>query len=230
VPEFPKSTAGDLPVIFPETCVPMWYPAGAGGMWLNYFIWCSLNNQVLDGEFKHFEFPDILPLITTEQYPVYVCMLIHDGDSIVPSEFDLRLGSNRAWMNFYLNLLAKKGQTPGILDGSRKSFDRASEGIDFNLDWCLIFEEPELFIYQLNIITNYGIKYNDKTARAIEQYTNSCIWVDLDSPEFQSDPRYKDWHRYALQHLTDRSLTFRQRISQADEIVRKYYYQPGRKK
>lgn len=223
---FPEKTAGTLKVVQPETCVPMWYPMGAGGMWLNYFIWCSLNNQVLDGEFKHFEYPDLYPFITTNRYPVYVCMHIHSGDDIVPNDYDLRLGSNRAWMNFYLNVLAKKGQSPGVLDGCHAFYDWSNQGIDFNLDWCLIFEEPALFIYQLNMITNYGVRYNNFTKRAIEQYTNSCVWVDIDSAEFQLDARYKDWHRYALKNLTDRKLTFQQRIAQAHEVLHDYYYSP----
>jgi hypothetical protein len=134
----------------------------------------------------------------------------------------IRLGSNRAWFNFFLNVNAKKGMPRDcvtLLTGSKMFLNWYQADINFNLDWCLIFEDPEQFVAQLNSISDFKIKYSSVTGQAFDQYRNSCITI-----ADYSDLQINAWRQAALDLFTDRKQPLPQRLQIAEEIFYNTYY------
>lgn len=194
-----------------------WYPQGAGGMWLNYLIWCSQANKIVPGDHLYFEWPYIQSL--EPKYVSYLDFYIHDRDY---STAPIRLGSNRAWFNFFLNINAKKGMPQdyfGLVQGASTFLTWSRDNIDFTLDWCLIFEDPEQFITQLNTVADFNVTLNSVTEQAIEQYRKSCIWI-----QDYNDSRVAAWRQAALNLFTDREQSLSQRLQIVEEIFYNTYY------
>lgn len=204
----------------------LWYPAGAGGMWLNYLIWSGQKNKTIDYDFTHFEYGHVADL--EFNYQSYVNFARHLDD---PAQSQIRLGSDRAWYNFYLNINIKKtyqAQDPlvhlyqtavGTLEQSKKS-------IPFNLEWTLIWSDPERFINDLSEITSIRLYYNKPTQQAIKQYQQTCYLPEFNEEFCQSD-LYKQWHQATIDTQTDPDLTLAQRASQAREITQSLYWPGG---
>ena len=169
-----------------------WYPAGAGGMWLNYLIWCNTTQQTIPGYLPHFELPS-LRLIVPE-FPHYLGFVIHDRD---PNSAVIRLGSHRAWFNFYLNLNTKKecADADGLYSETVKFLNFRSKPVNFNLEWTRIWTDPEQFINDLNAVHNFKITYNKHTETAFDQYRHSCYLPDLNSADFQQTLLYRQWYQ-----------------------------------
>lgn len=186
-------------------------------MWLNYLIWCSKTNEIVPGNHPHFEWPYIQSL--RPDYLSFLGFYIHDRDwKTAP----IRLGSNRAWFNFFLNVNAKKGLPADYnssLKGATMFLEWYSSGVEFTLDWCLIFEDPEQFVAQLNSISDFDVKFNSVTEQAFAQYKNSCVWAN-DSTALQ----VQAWKTAALNLLTDRKQPLPQRLQIAEEIFYNTYY------
>jgi hypothetical protein len=93
----------------------LWYVPGSGGQWVNYLLWCLTRGRVMTGRFDHFEFPQLLQ--RDSDYESMVEFVEHTDD---PATANICLGSQQAWLNFYVNSLAKKSPTqsweilPGI--------------------------------------------------------------------------------------------------------------------
>jgi hypothetical protein len=149
----------------------LWYPPGAGGMWLNYLLWCIRNNTTMPGSFDHFEYAN---LRRRDADYISLVEFIPHTDS---PDADIVLGSNRAWMNFYLNIVKKKQNHPIPLV-SRYTQILLCQNIKFNLEWCDIWENPEKFVHDLAQLSGYQLQYNKYARTAIEQYRQSCVWVD----------------------------------------------------
>jgi len=195
----------------------LWYPQGAGGMWLNYLIWCSQANKIVPGDHYYFEWPYIQSL--EPKYISFLGFYPHNRDY---STAPIRLGSDRAWFNFFLNINAKKGmpaEYSALVQGSTNFLIWHQQNIDFTLDWCLIFKDPEQFIAQLNAITDFDVSLNSVTEQAIEQYRKSCVWV-----QDYNDFRVKAWRQAALNLFTDRKQSLPQRLQIAEEVFYNTYY------
>lgn len=195
--------------------IGVWYPQGAGGMWLNYLIWCSKTNEIVPGDHPHFEWPYIQSL--RPDYLSFLGFYIHDRDwKTAP----IRLGSNRAWFNFFLNVNAKKGlphDYDSLLKGATMFLEWHNTGVKFTLDWCLIFEDPEQFVAQLNSISDFDVKFNSVTEQAFIQYKNS-------QPRGYTDQAARAWKNAILNLLTDRKQILPQRVQQAEQIFNDTYY------
>jgi len=195
----------------------LWYPQGAGGMWLNYLIWCSQANKIVPGDHYYFEWPYIQSL--EPKYISYVDFYNHSRDHSTAS---IRLGSNRAWFNFFLNVNAKKGISAeywALVQGSTMFLTWYKQNINFTLDWCLIFEDPEQFITQLNTIADFDVSLNSVTEQAIEQYRKSCIQI-----QNHNDLQVAAWRQAALNLFTDRQQPLPQRLQIAEEMLYNTYY------
>lgn len=195
----------------------VWYPPGAGGMWLNYLVWCSRSNEIIEGNHTHFEFNYLESL--NPDYLSFLGFYTHHQEHEAAS---IKLGSERAWFNFFLNVQAKKAmpnEYDSLLNGAKLFLQWRQETVEFNLDWCLIFEDPEQFVAQLNSITDLNVQYNSVTEQAFAQYRNSCIAMpDVSAPMVQA------WRQAILDLFTNRSDAVPQRLQTAEQIFYNTYY------
>jgi len=150
----------------------IWYVPGSGGMWVNYLIWCVKHSQVMSGTFEHFEFPSV-----QQRHPDYYSCLKFTEHTDDPNTADIVLGSDRAWMNFYLNVIKKKQIHPTPMV-TRYTQTLMCQHIKFNLEWCDIWENPKKFVQDLAQLSGYQLQYNKYACTAIEQYRQSCVWID----------------------------------------------------
>jgi len=208
----------DLPDPIDPNRPGVWYPQGAGGMWLNYLVWCSRTNEIVPGNHPSFEWSYIQSL--RPDYLSFLGSYLHDRDY---NGAQIRLGSQHAWFNFFLNVNAKK-ELPedynSLVAGAELFLEWKQEDIGFNLNWCLIFEDPEQFIAQLNSISDLNVKYNSVTEQAFEQYRNSCVKITD-----YTDPQVRAWRHAALNLFTDKNQPLPQRLQIAEEIFYNTYYE-----
>lgn len=153
----------------------LWYPPGAGGMWLNYLLWCYRVNDNFPDELASFEFP-----ILKQQNPKYYPLIQFARHLDDPANSQIRLGGPY-YFNFYINLCNKKSNSISV-QTANEFLNYAQTNIDYNLDWGLIYRDPEQFINQLNRTAEFEITYSDPASRAVEQYINSCPLIDLTDP------------------------------------------------
>lgn len=196
----------------------LWYPPGAGGMWLNYLVWCSKNDRIIPGDHSHFEWPYLLSI--EPEYIPYFEFCSHDR---VHKTATVRLGNQQAQFNFFLNVINKK-QMPQDLDsliqGAKMFLEWELDSVDFNLDWCLIFENPEHFVAQLNSITIFDLEFNSAAEQAVEQYQKSCIKIKT-----YTELEVQAWRRAALEMCTDRQQSISKRLQKAEEVFYNTYYE-----
>lgn len=198
----------------------IWYPQGAGGMWLNYLIWCSEHEKIIPGDHPHFEWPYIQSL--EPEYVSYLDFYIHGRDHTTAP---IILGNNNAWLNFFLNINAKKGMPNdynSLIIGAKNLLKVHKTHVEFNLDWCLIFTNPEQFVQQLNKLVDYEfeVEYNSITEQAFEQYRRSCIKLTD-----HADPQIRAWRTAILELFTDKAQSLPQRLQIAEEIFYNTYYE-----
>lgn len=198
----------------------VWYPAGAGGMWLNYLIWCYQRRRTINHAFPHFEFGYVIR--QDPAYHTHIRFARHVDDSSVGT---IRLGSNRAWYNFYLNLNVKKSvkEQHYLYAGALSAVENSKKNIPFNLEWTLLWTDPEQFIQDLSSISGIEIKLNQHTELAIEQYRASCRLPKFDQ-EFCQSHLYKHWHQAIIDTQTDPDSTLAQREDQARAITNSLYW------
>jgi hypothetical protein len=185
----------------------IWYPQGAGGMWLNYLLWCNQERTTLPGDFQSFEFTDI-----HQRWPEYYSFftwLPHLAEQDKSNKSRIRLGGHN-WFNFYLNLCYKK---PG---GQYYHYAVCLLNIQTtdsrpNLYWRDIIHNPEKFLADLSSIVEYHIPYDTITQRAIDQYINSCPFPKIITFEFRSSEIYSEWLRaiYDIKSIGDHAEIFR---------------------
>jgi hypothetical protein len=184
----------------------IWYPQGAGGMWLNYLLWCNQERTTLPENFQSFEFNDI-----HQHWPEYYSLftwLPHHTEHAEGNNSQIRLGGHN-WFNFYLNICSKK---PGFQYYYYASclLNILNINIWPNLYWQDILHDPEKFLADLSSVVKYHIPHDTITQRAIDQYINSCPFPTLNS-EFRSSEIYTEWAR-AVYDVTN--------IKNDDEIFR----------
>jgi hypothetical protein len=190
-------------------------------MWLNYLIWCSKHKFTLPGNPLNFEWPEIRALISN--YDGYFTFMIHDTN---PADSVVCLGSHQAWYNFFLNLNTKKDKADKYIlyNSALKAVKHQKNNFQFNLDWRMIWIDPEQFIKNLNSIWPFDVAYNEHTQRAFEQYRASCILPNIDSQEFQQSDLFQRWHQALVDHETDVNLSLEDRDKQALDITRNMYF------
>ena len=179
-------------------------------MWLNYALWCGLNQKNIPGSHVYFEFPYLKSLEPT--YVDYFDFVQHTSR---PIDSDIRLGSNRAWLNFFANVIHKKGRYPGWeFSGPRGFFEWQQKNIKFNLDWCLVFEDPEKFFDRVAKLTGYSIKLDQYTETARQQYIQSCSTLDFDQVR-------QAWCNYIFSTMTNTTDSDDTRQQTVNEILAK---------
>ena len=91
-------------------------------------------------------------------------------------------------------------------------------GIEFNLDWCWIWENPQQFLTKLNQLAGFELEYNSGAEQAFEQYRASCVFEPLEGD--------LDVYQRAVYDLaTDQDTTNAQaRLQRAREIVYTTWY------
>lgn len=169
----------------------LWWPQGAGGMWVNYLLWSSRQNINIGNDHVDFNYMYLKKINPEYSYSVTFARHLED-----PNQSGIRLGNHHAWFNFYLNVCAKKVAADDILhlqNSAKMILNYLSQDLDFNLDWKLIFSDPEKFIAQLNQAGNYDIALNPSAKFAFDQYRRSCWLPDLHSKEFQQSNAFKCW-------------------------------------
>jgi hypothetical protein len=199
----------------------LWYPMGGGGAWLNYLIWCSLHNQSVSGDVDNFDFPVIESIINSNseiKYQNYFQLREH---SITWHDCEIVLGSDRAWFNFFLNLQKKTGRSED--NGVRYQIAAQyagwiRRGVQFNLEWCDIWQEPEQFLSRLKELTTLNLLFNAGAEQAFEQYRRSCV--------FEPESGDLDVYQRAVRELaTDQETTNdNARLQRAREIVYTTWY------
>ena len=199
----------------------VWYPMGAGGMWLNYLTWCSLHNQSVSGDVDNFDFPVIESIVNSNSEIKYQNYFQRREHSITWHDCEIVLGSDRGWFNFFLNLQKKTGRSED--NGVRYQIAAQyagwmRRGVQFNLDWCDIWEDPERFLATLNQLAGFDLEYNEGAQRAFEQYRRSCV--------FEPESGDLDVYQRAVYDLaTDQETTNAQaRLQRAREIVYTTWY------
>ena len=191
----------------------LWYPMGAGGMWLNYAVWCGLNQKNIPGTHVHFEFLYLKSLDTT--YREYFNFNRH---LTRPIDSPVRLGSDRAWLNFFSNIIYKKGHYPGWkISGPAGFFEWRRQNIKCNLDWCAIFEDPEKFFEQVAKLTGYSIKLDQYTEMARKQYVQSC--VNAESAEV-----LESWRNYIFTNIANTTDSDDIRQQQVRQILNETWF------
>jgi len=180
----------------------VWAAPGAGGSWINYLLWTVLQQRILHGTFDNFEFHSVIS--RDPEYRNLVEISNHSEDT---SQSQIVLGSNRAWMNFYLNIVEQNNNDWKNI--SQYILELQKQNIVFNLDWCDIWEKPEKFMQDLGAFTGYDLPYDHYAKHAIAQYSRTCVWLPV-------------------QHLvTNRRLLLPQHQRQADLELRTNYFYPG---
>jgi hypothetical protein len=188
----------------------LYYPGGGGGNWLNYLIWCGLNQQNANHDILEFSLANIKENVTQ-----YFRMIPHLQYT---SPADVRLGSNRALINFYINVCVKNPNWTGVEPGGYIQMKK--HDWNWNLDYCDIFLDPEKFIKQLNNLTGLDLKLDPCTEFAFKQYIDSCPWTALSEQELLETTWVKDsWH-YCFQHQTSSRDSIARRTNQAWQEVR----------
>lgn len=194
----------------------LYFLGGAGGSWLNYVTWCALNQTTHDYDYVNFH-TDLLKKIIPK-YTTFYQMVPHE----TPREFaNIRLGSNRALINFYINVRAKNPTwTGGNIEGYMKT--RNNQVFSYNLDYTDIFLDPESFLAQLKNLSGYDICFDQHTKKAIEQYKRSCSWTNLTFDELSATPIVQEAWTYCRNNMTDINLPESARNEEAWYIVRQY--------
>lgn len=198
----------------------VWYPHSAGGSWLNYLIWCSLNNQSINGNIDNFDYPALESIVNSQsdiKYQNYIQCREHN---INWDDCEIILGSSRTWFNFFLNFQKKNGREDSV-----RSYQIASQyagwmrrNISFNLDWCLIWTDSRQFLDKLAELTGLELPMNTGAEQAFAQY---CSGWDF-------EPQSGDlevYQRAVYDFATDQEITDRQaRLQRAREIVYTTWY------
>lgn len=168
----PKDSVSELTVLAVKNKPRLWYVPGSGGQWVNYLLWCLTRGRVMTGRFDHFEFPQLLQ--RDSDYESLVEFVEHTDD---PATANICLGSQQAWLNFYVNSLAKKSPTQSWESFARYLDELAQRNIEFTLEWTDIWQRPEKFLQDLGSLIGQELPYNWIAKQAIAQYSRTCVWM-----------------------------------------------------
>ena len=165
--------------------VDLWYPQGAGGMWLNYLMWCSRNNRTIPGKHTYYELPYLQGID-----PEYRALVFFTRHAIEYDEAVIRLGGNY-WFNFYLNVCTKKDDAWDCQ--ARSLFEIRDMNMPVNLDWKTMINNPEQFLVNLEHESGYRVYRTPLALGLFPEYRSTCPNPDLDDPEFQESELYQTW-------------------------------------
>lgn len=165
----------------------IWYPPGAGGMWLNYFIWCSFFNTVIEGTHPHFEFTYLKSL--DQSYSSLIKFSPHNKDY---KTSDITFGDEFYYFNFYLNLIGKKVES-NYYQAARTILDIRSLSPTFNITWSTLFVNRNVFCEKLSGLIGNDIILNYNTHRSIDQFISTLHGKKPLSKDFINSPAYYYW-------------------------------------
>jgi hypothetical protein len=208
----------------------LWFPAGGGGAWVNYLIWCNYYQRTLPETPVSFAFE-----IVSSTFPNYHMSMDCSDPHNSTITGDILLGSNSAWYNFYLYNHIKNypvDKTYYYNNLYNRAVDRLNlwkKNIQFNLEWTLIWTNPIKFLKDLNSLKNINLNYGIYSEIAFDQYRKSCLLPDIKNNEFRSSDGFKYWHKAVFDTQTDITFSDQQRIDQAEFILEELYW-PGYKK
>lgn len=207
----------------------VWYPNGAHGAWLNYVAWCSQFNTAIPGSLERFDHTYLEPRINStpalhfyqENRTQYPGIIQQRKDAPAWDDCSILFGSNRAWFNFFLNL-QMSSETSADQDQAYQVAARYAgwyrRNITFNLEWCLIWTDPEQFLSDLGRLIKMDLPWNTGAQQAFEQYRAVCVF----------DPGQSDlstYQRAVYDMATDQEITNEQaRLQRAREIVYTTWY------
>ena len=187
----------------------LYYPGGGGGNWLNYIIWCGqtqTTDPVTPLEFSNLSVP----------ISKYLDILPHE-DYTKSCDCNIRFGSERAYINYYINVLVKNQRWTGAEPGGY--IRMKDHNWDWNLDYTKIFLNPGEFLEQLNILTELNLQLDRHTQQAFEQYYQSCPWYSMSESELLDTNWIKDSWQYCFDFRTANDASIETRTQQAwDEI------------
>lgn len=165
----------------------LWYPPGAGGMWLNYLIWSGYTGRNIPGNHPHFELAYLKSV--DKSYQAMVGFLIHTGDW---KRADIVFGDDCYYFNFYLNLISKKPQDNWHYSAKTILSLRESNPV-FNLTWSTLLANRSYFCTSLSKFLNFEFKLNSVTDYAIDQFLATMYKDNLDNYKFLSSDKYYYW-------------------------------------
>ena len=207
----------------------VWYPQGANGSWLSYLVWCSRFDTAVPGELEQFDYNYLEPLINStpelhhyeDSRTQYPCVIQERKNAMTWDDCSILFGSNRAWFNFFLNLQLSSAT---VADQDRQYQVAAQfagwyrRNIEFNLEWCLIWDNPQEFLAQFAQLTKWDLPWNSGAQQAFEQYRATTHF----------DPGTNDlsvYQRAVHDMATDQDITNAQaRLQRAREIVYTTWY------
>jgi hypothetical protein len=183
----------------------LWFAGGAGGNWLNYMIWCGLNQKNIIG--KHVEFSN---QNLKAQLPVFFKIVKH---SDYDCHTDAVLGSYRSLLNFYINVATKN---PSWTEAHPSGYILMQDHEwNYNLDYCDIFLDPDKFVKSVNQLTELNLSMDHYVECAFDQYWKSCVWVDMTKQELFKTQWITDSVDWCLNNRTNKSDSLAQRTEQA---------------
>lgn len=165
----------------------LWYPPGAGGMWLNYFIWCGYTGKNIPGDHPHFELTYLKSI--DKSYQAYTRFSRHTEDW---RNANIVFGDDCFYVNFYLNLIFKKPRENWHYAAKTILSLRESSPV-FNITWSTLFVNRSVFCQQISKLTNINIELNQATHTAIDQFIQNLNGKKPIDQSFLNSPAYYYW-------------------------------------
>ena len=97
--------------------------------------------------------------------------------------------------------------------------------VEFNLDWCDIFNNPESFLESLYDITGYRLYLDQYTTTAIDQYKKSCDWM-YNKDSLVNNQFFQAWSNYCFEYRTNPNDDPDNRLSQSQALIHKTIFLP----
>lgn len=204
-------------------------------MWVNYLVWCWTNQKTIPGNHRYFEYP-YLESLDSSYRPFFNFRRHQPSGSEIVSVYDsdyaaIKLGNSKAYGNFFINVMQKKSQTENwnaweaMTWGAMGFWNWHDGNLEFNLDWCNIFTNPQEFVDQLNLLSGYEVELDQHTELAFQQYYNSCQWM-FEKEKLNENIFFTAWKNYILNHRTDLSLDLETRLAFTEEIAKNSVFLP----
>ena len=196
--------------------IKLFYLPGGGGNWVNYLLWCWVNNKIIPGEHAHFGQDVLWPIEQT--YGGIVALAHHDSDW---HDSDIVLGSQKMFYNWWLMNQIKN--SPGLIFNSKQIGPLADLvdnffDIGYNLDWTLIVENPRKFLQQLSSFLPFEIKYTPLVRHAIYQYLQSSYPKEFQGDGYRTAGVFDKEIEKITRLYTDSTLPMAERQQQAWDL------------
>jgi len=193
----------------------LWYPPGAGGMWLNYLVFCTRKHRNIGNTHLNFDYTHLKSL--DDEYWLVTDFARHIDSA---KSANIRLGGDDCLFNFYLNLVIKqpheshKGIATFLLSSLKNN-------ISYNLCWKSLISDFDNFACDLfkTYFNTMGLQINEFSYKAHQQYVDSCFFPSLEDKDFLNSNIFQNWSAMLIQELN----------YEPDEIIdvtKQMYYEP----